>query len=193
MHYVLDRPHLNDGARVMRLKPRYNPDVNQWWMCDEGRFGFHWIDRGRLTKVRDRGAESTWEQALAAISAALARRRRANGDGARLGVIASSQLSNEELFLIREIFQSGLGASVTAAVPAPPGYSDDFLIKADKNPNTRGATVLGLAGPGAPPADSIVADALQRTHRGAVGLRARPGGARRRRRSSKRCRARSLF
>ena len=49
VHYVLDRPHLNDGARVMRLKPRYNPDVNQWWMCDEGRFGFHWIDRGRLT------------------------------------------------------------------------------------------------------------------------------------------------
>ena len=72
VHYVLDRPHLNDGARVMRLKPRYNPDVNQWWMCDEGRFGFHWIDRGRLTHVRHRGTESTWEQALAAISAALA-------------------------------------------------------------------------------------------------------------------------
>ena len=26
-----------------------------------------------------------------------------------------------------------MGARVTAAVPAPPGYSDDFLIKADKN------------------------------------------------------------
>ena len=71
VHYVLDRPHLNDGARVMRLKPRYNPDVNQWWMCDEGRFGFHWIDRGRLTHVRDRGTESTWEKAVAAISAEL--------------------------------------------------------------------------------------------------------------------------
>ena len=166
VHYVLDRPHLNDGARIMRLKPRYNADVNQWWMCDEGRFGFQWIDRGRLTHVRDRGAESTWEKAVAAISTALARRSAAPPSpeglrraGARLGVIASSQLSNEELFLIKEVFQSGLGARVTASVPAPSGYSDDFLIKADKSPNTRGATVLGLAGPGAPTVDSLLADA----------------------------------
>ena len=158
VHFVLDRPHLNGGARVMRLKPRYNPDVNQWWMCDEGRFGFHWIDRERLTQVCNRGAESTWEQAIAAISAALA--PRAGGGGARLGVIASSGLSNEELFLIKEMFQRGLGASVTTAVPVPPGYSDDFLIKADKSPNTRGATVLGLAGPDAASVDSILADAL---------------------------------
>src|SRR5918993_404037 len=73
VHYVLDRPHLNDGARVMRLKPRYNPAVNQWWMCDEGRFGFRWIDRERLTHVRDRGTKSTWEKALAVISAMLGR------------------------------------------------------------------------------------------------------------------------
>ena len=45
MHYVLDRPHLNDGARVLRVKPRCNPDVNQWWLCDEGRYGFDWIDK----------------------------------------------------------------------------------------------------------------------------------------------------
>jgi NADH-quinone oxidoreductase subunit G len=53
-----------------------------------------------------------------------------------------------------------LGANVTAAVPAPSGYSDDFLIKADKSPNTRGATVLGLAGPGAVSANTIIADAM---------------------------------
>src|SRR5438093_6272336 len=52
LHYVLDRPHLNDGARVVRVKPRYNADVNQWWLCDEGRYGFGWIDHARLDKVR---------------------------------------------------------------------------------------------------------------------------------------------
>ena len=46
VHYVLDRPHLNDGARVLRLKPRYNADVNQWWMCDEGRLVFIGSTRG---------------------------------------------------------------------------------------------------------------------------------------------------
>jgi NADH-quinone oxidoreductase subunit G len=160
LHYVLDRPHLNEGARVLRLKPRYNADVNQWWMCDDGRYGFHWIDKGRLTTVRNRGVEATWEEAGAAITTELAALRD-SGNGSRLGVIASAQLTNEELFLTREIFAGMLGAQVTAAVPARPGYSDGFLIKADKNPNTLGATLLGLAGPDAPDAADIVNEALQ--------------------------------
>jgi NADH-quinone oxidoreductase subunit G len=150
LHYVPDRPHLNEGARVLRIKPRYNAEVNQWWMCDEGRYGFGWIDRGRLTRVRHGGAESTWDEALAAIAAEAAQ--------VRLGVIASAKLTTEELFLIREIFP---GARVTASVPEPPGFSDDFLIRADKNPNTAGAALLGLSGPGAPEAAAIVAEALQ--------------------------------
>jgi NADH-quinone oxidoreductase subunit G len=160
MHYVLDRPHLNQGARVLRLKPRYNPDVNKWWMCDEGRYGFGWIDHRRLTKVRHQGVDSTWDEALAAISAALANVRQ-NGSGSRLGVIASSKLTNEELFLIRDLFRNTLGARVTASVQTTPGYSDDFLIKADKNPNTRGAALLQLSGAEGSDAAAILADALR--------------------------------
>ncbi|OLC80997.1 MAG: hypothetical protein AUH72_10575 [Acidobacteria bacterium 13_1_40CM_4_65_8] len=157
IHYVLNRPHLNDGARVLRVKPRYNADVNQWWMCDEGRYGFGWIDKGRLTKVRHRGVESTWEQAMAAIAAELTKLR---WNGSRIGVIASSQLTNEELFLIREIFQGALGAQVTAAFPTRPGFSDDFLIKADKSPNTLGTTLLALDG-ATHDAATLVDEALQ--------------------------------
>ena len=166
MHYVLDRPHLNDGARVSRIKPRYNPDVNQWWLCDEGRYGFGWIDQERLAEVRGPdGAQATWEQALSAISTALAglvkkQDGERNGAGARIGVIASAQLTNEELFLIREIFEGALGAQVSVSVQEQPGSSDDFLIKGDKNPNTLGATLLGLAGPDAPDARQIVDEAL---------------------------------
>ena len=159
MHYVLDRPHLNDGARVVRVKPRYNPDVNQWWLCDEGRYSFGWIDRARLSNVRGPSANATWEQALTAISTALAGLRKER-KGARIGVIASAQLTNEELFLIREIFQSALGAQVSASVPQKPGSCDDFLIKADKNPNTLGATLLGLSGPDARDAAQIVDEGL---------------------------------
>ena len=168
MHFVLDRPHLNDGSRVVRIKPRYNPDVNQWWLCDEGRYGFGWIDQGRLKKVRGPsadGADATWEQALSAISTVLAGLVKEqdggrNGAGSRIGVIASAQLANEELFLIREIFQGALGSQVSASVPERPASSDDFLIKADKNPNTLGATLLGLAGPDAPDVRQIVDKAL---------------------------------
>ncbi len=167
LHYVLDRPHLNDGARVSRIKPRYNPDVNQWWLCDEGRYGFGWVDQARLEKVRGpstdsaEAAETSWDQALTTISAALSAARSDNKqDSSRIGVIASAQLTCEELFLIREIFQGMLGARVTASVPEEPGSNDDFLIKADKNPNTMGATLLGLAGPDVREAGQLVNEAL---------------------------------
>ena len=158
MHYVLDRPHLNDGARVVRVKPRYNEDVNQWWLCDEGRYGFGWLDQQRLVEVDGPSVEeSDWEQALTSISAGLNQVQ----DGSRIGVIASAQLTNEELFLIREIFQRSLGATVTTDVPEEPGFCDDFLIKADKNPNTRGTTLLGLAGEESQPgAKQVIDDAL---------------------------------
>ncbi len=168
MHYVLDRPHLNDGARVVRVKPRYNPEVNQWWLCDEGRYGLTWIDQGRLRKVRGPSVNAveaedatkttgaTWDEALQTISAALSSLPRG-----RIGVIASAALSSEELFLIREIFQRSLGAQVSASVPEKPGSSDDFLIKADKNPNTAGAALLGLSGPGGPDSGQILDEALR--------------------------------
>jgi NADH-quinone oxidoreductase subunit G len=152
MHYVLDRPHLNNGARVVRVKPRYNADVNQWWICDEGRYSFGWVDEGRLTKVRGPLENATWERALAAIAEKLG-----GLDAARVGVLASPQLTNEELFLIREIFAGG---HISASLGKPPGSSDDFLIKADKNPNTTGAALLGLSIPDAPDAAWILDQAL---------------------------------
>jgi NADH-quinone oxidoreductase subunit G len=152
LHFVLDRPHLNDGARVVRVKPRYNTEVNQWWMCDEGRYGFGWVDHQRLTKVRGPQGDATWDQALIAIASKLS-----EVESKRVGVIASAQLTTEELFLIRELFS---GAQVSASVPQPPGSSDDFLIKADKNPNTSGATLLGLSGPEAPDAAQILDAAI---------------------------------
>ena len=171
IHFVLDRPHLNDGARVVRIKPRYNPDVNQWWLCDEGRYGFDWLDHARLKKVRGPSGEATWEQAITEISTALARsdqneqgvRKTASdrqGAGGKVGVIASAQLTNEELFLIREIFLGALNAQVSASTPEEPGSCDDFLIKGDKNPNTLGATLMGLSGRGAPDAQKLVEEAL---------------------------------
>ena len=58
------------------------------------------------------------------------------------------------------MFRDSLGAQVSASVPEQPGSSDDFLIQADKNPNTLGATLLGLGGPQAPDAGEIVEQAV---------------------------------
>ena len=182
LHYVLDRPHLNDGARVLRIKPRYNGDVNQWWLCDAGRFGFGWVDQQRLTQVRGPRPQdgddadntsnatatesseqpmpvATWPQAISTLGAALTTQT-IQTDGSRVGVIASAQLTCEELFLIRKLFCEKLGAQVTVSVPEEPGDSDDFLIQSDKNPNTLGTQLLGLAGADAPEAAQLIEQGL---------------------------------
>jgi NADH-quinone oxidoreductase subunit G len=157
MHYLLDRPHLNDGARMVRVKPRFNEDVNKWWLCDEGRYGLGWLDQDRLSEVRGPSSEATdWEEALTSIAAGIDKVQ----DGSRIGVIASAQLTNEELFLLSEIFRGSLGGRVTTSVPEEPGFCDDLLIKADKNPNTFGATLLGLAGEQAPSAEQLIDEAV---------------------------------
>src|SRR5258708_7734191 len=38
------KPEWAKGSRLVRLTPRYNPAVNDYWMCDIGRFDYHWIE-----------------------------------------------------------------------------------------------------------------------------------------------------
>ena len=149
IHYNRERewrPHIAKGERVMRLKPRYNPDVNRWWMCDAGRYGYKFIDEHRLAEVQVRdGSElrqGTWEEALDLLGSALTRLRKAN-QLHQVGVILSSQLTNEDLYVAKRVFGE-LGVQQLAFQRPPPGDSDDFLIQADKSPNARGAQALGL-------------------------------------------------
>src|SRR5438132_814271 len=58
VHVNRRRPHHAEGRRVARLKPRFNEAVNQWWMCDEGRYGYGFVDdpsRIALALARDGG------------------------------------------------------------------------------------------------------------------------------------------
>ena len=46
---------------IYRLKPRENPFVNKWWICNEGRYGYHHVhDPRRLAGPRRRGRERLW-------------------------------------------------------------------------------------------------------------------------------------
>lgn len=151
IHFNSVRNYKAGGRRVQRLKPRFNPHVNRWWMCDEGRFGFEFIDRNRIELPhlrRDGQLEpSDWETVTAEAVEALRQALQVGGSSS-IGVIASPQLSNEELYLIRKLFQELLQVPQVAFKNPwqPSGFQDDFLLRADRNPNTRGAELLGLQG-----------------------------------------------
>jgi NADH-quinone oxidoreductase subunit G len=140
-----------DG-RIFRYMPRFNPDVNQYWMCDEGRMTAYALQgEGRLLQPYVRGddafAPADWGPALAGVGERLASLSRAHGQGA-VGIVVSAQAANEEIFLLRRL-AALLGATLTGVSWSPPGAShDDLLIKADKNPNTRGLGLQGLANDG---------------------------------------------
>jgi len=83
----------------------------------------------------------SWDQAIDTVIGAIRPLQDSNMTN-RIGVIASAQLTNEDLFAVRKFFKETLGAHVEYKVPETPGDSDAFLIKADKNPNTAGAVSI---------------------------------------------------
>jgi NADH-quinone oxidoreductase subunit G len=151
VHHNDKRLYKAGGIRISRLKPRYNPDVNQWWMCDEGRYGFTYVDapsRILFPQKKEKGSwqEVTWNDAIDEVSKRIKEILEKHGPEA-VGVILSPQMTNEDLYAARRLFRQTLNLkNVDFDVPAlEKGYEDDFLIKADKNPNTEGAKVLQLS------------------------------------------------
>lgn len=138
------RPHHAGGDRVIRLKPRFNAEINKWWMCDEGRYGYKFHDHNRITdplrRQNSKVEEMTWDKILPELA------ERMKDAGHRIGVLASPQLSNEDLFVLNKLFKDEIKSEhIYLVSPNEAGYEDDFLIRADKNPNSKGAEFQGLS------------------------------------------------
>jgi NADH-quinone oxidoreductase subunit G len=126
---------------VYRLKPRENPHVNQWWICDEGRYGFHHVhnDRRLTTPRRRDGGQITpleWSQVIGEVD----RRLR---DSDRLAVLLSPHLTVEEAYLLAKYARKVDSQALIALGPAPVVGDDEtfkngFTIRAEKCPNRRG-------------------------------------------------------
>ena len=168
-------PHCANGCnivissredRVYRLTPRDNEAVNQHWMCDEGRLNYRLVNApARLTTplVREAGAQTpaTWDRVTDEISARLTSFRAAGG--APIACVGSARATTEELFLFRRL-QERLGVTLTDVVPRA-GEADEFLVKADRNPNTAGALVTEVS---AVPPGSRLADLAQGIREGRI-------------------------
>ncbi len=142
------------NRRIHRLKPRFNPHVNQYWMCDEGRYAYHDIeapDRIHIPAVREGTAfrPVDWDEAVRLVAAALKKTLEKYGPEA-VAVLASPQMTNEELYQFRQLFGTNVNAGyMEYRLPSEEAvYSDEFLVTADKNPNAKGAETLGWRGPG---------------------------------------------
>jgi len=117
------------GNLIYRLLPRRNEEVNQVWMCDEGRLTYHASNEKRVE----------WGEVQKAIELL----KPLTGKPG-IAVAISAQCTNEEAtsaFLLG----AELGASRYFLCGKPPGKHDDFLVRGDKNPNTRGVQLAAQA------------------------------------------------
>jgi len=125
--------------KIYRYEPRENNAVNASWMCDYGRLNYKWIGReDRITKVQKLvGQPSTWPQLLKAIGEILKSTPKDS-----VAIVASARQTNEELYLLSKLAKK-LGA-LTDSVPRM-GEGDKLLLNADRNPNSTGARLIGIA------------------------------------------------
>ena len=132
------------GNVAYRELPRRNEEVNQVWMCDDGRLTHHAVNEARLEWARSgRGEAAVVEGPAEGVKRAAAALRPLAGYPG-LAVLISAQSTTEEavsaLVLAKE-----LGASRAYLGGLPEGDSDDFLIRADKNPNRLGVQIAAQA------------------------------------------------
>src|SRR5918994_6340840 len=78
---------------VYRLRPRVNPAAQGYFMCDEGRYGYHFVNSGeRIVRPTLAGQRAAWHELLPKLKADLA------GASGLVGVL-SPFLTVEEAYL----------------------------------------------------------------------------------------------
>jgi NADH-quinone oxidoreductase subunit G len=90
--------------RVKRVIARDNPDVDDGWLCDRGRYGFEmFAAEERVSVPRLRGGGVAFDEAIAKAAAAL------RAGGAETAAIVGDA-SNEEGYLVQRILREALGS-----------------------------------------------------------------------------------
>jgi NADH-quinone oxidoreductase subunit G len=137
-----------DQDKIYRLLPRKNMEINKYWMCDEGRFGFHYVNSpDRVIKpMLKNGAtlqETTWEDALRAVM----------GKAGKRLILIGTDLTLEEASEIRDLAKSTTFAgdlfhfgTKGLASAKDDGDEDKILKRLSKTANLHGIDAMGIPG-----------------------------------------------
>jgi NADH-quinone oxidoreductase subunit G len=153
--------HLDGNKNIVyRLRPRYNPQAQGHFMCDDGRLGYHYVnskDRFLRPEARRNGelAAVSWPEVVAEIRRAF--QAAAAKDGSAVVAVFSPFLTCEEAYLLA-MFIRGLSPFARLALgPVPVVGEDDaypkdrrgkpiqpvkFTIRAEKCPNRKGVEAV---------------------------------------------------
>jgi len=153
--WIKAKPEWAKGSRLIRLTPRYNPEVNDFWMCDIGRFEYTWVEgdrrlRNPLVLTREGIQQTaTWTDALIRVRDLINTAGRRDPSSVRF--LVSAHASHEELFLLKQLAEGMKGEGGASDVHVTWRRSEKrqpaetkFRVPATDAPNVRGAQDLGL-------------------------------------------------
>jgi NADH-quinone oxidoreductase subunit G len=139
-----------DNDQIYRCVPRENLEINRHWLCDEGRFNFHYVEReDRLVdpaRAKSSGIEiCDWGTSIDAAKATL--------EGQRVAILLGSDLTQEEASSVLQfkaqhyadspIFHFGTPGIVSSKDDGP---EDRILKQKSKTSNLNGMEKLGIPG-----------------------------------------------
>jgi NADH-quinone oxidoreductase subunit G len=131
---------------ILRQTPRYNPEVNDYWMCDWGRLEtfkhVNVANRIKSPMMKKDGVlvEVGWDEAIARAAGELKSYRKSE-----IAVIGSAYDTNEDNYLLQKFATEVLGTKhIDFQRHVVEGDQDDLLIRADKTPNALGAVTVGV-------------------------------------------------
>ncbi len=140
--------------KILRIEPRENLDVNDYWLCDWGRLNtinFVNDEKLRITSPQLRLDESNaeneelidvnWDEA---ISKAVSHLKNYSGDEIMFAASPFSTLEDNYALkkFAKEIFNS---ENIFYIPNIDESFGDDLLRKSDKTPNSNGLKLLGIS------------------------------------------------
>ena len=136
-----------DGEIVVkRVMPRQNEEVNEIWICDKGRFAYHYAgSKNRLTKPLVRKdkklARSSWDAATKLAAEKFSK------DKKDFVILASGRLSNEDLFNLKTLADHAGGKAYLYSHMAGGELTSLVGVGAGTNFGTmgKGTTILVVA------------------------------------------------
>ncbi len=134
-----------ENGVIYRTEARENQQINKWWICDEGRYGFHHTHSpSRITAPAEvSGGEArsiAWKEAVEKVQGLLKSAK-------SVGALICADATNEEVAAMKKYLPQAklFSFSPTCDASSQDKAIDHLLRRSDKSPNLKGMEEAGLA------------------------------------------------
>ena len=130
---------------ILRLEPRTNMHVNEYWMCDDARLTqYKFVNENRVSSPMIRKGNTlvsaSWQDATAQAAELLKKFK-----PSEIMVVGSARATNEDNYLLAKFAHNTLKTNnIDFLRHVDNAFGDNFLRTNDRTPNAHGAAEVGV-------------------------------------------------